>query len=309
VDEYKCEVLIIGAGPAGCTAGIYCGRAGRDVIILNGKEPSALEIAKEVKNWPGEQKITGKELLDKFQNHANSHDNVTIMNGDVISLMMGMGMNMISTRSANITADSVIIATGRGVRREQIKGEANLVGYGVSYCALCDGPLYREKDVYLYGDDEEVIEDCLVLQQMGCKVHMISKKPLDELPEKVREAQEANIEIIDKTEVTEVISGSQEIIQKIIVKPIDGEELREIDLDCLFVFTHVPSNTVFKKAGIELDDKGNIAVNEEQETNIKGVFAAGDVIGGLFQIVVAVAEGAKAGINASKYVRSLKKIE
>ena len=175
MDEYKCEVLIIGAGPAGCTAGIYCGRAGRDVIILNGKEPSALALAKEVNNWPGEQEITGPALLEKFQKHASSFDNIKIINGDVISLMMGMGMNMISTRSANITADSVIIATGRGVRRELIKGEAGMVGYGVSYCALCDGPLYRERDVFLYGDDEEVIEDALVLQQMGCNVHIISK--------------------------------------------------------------------------------------------------------------------------------------
>lgn len=307
MDEFKCEVLIIGAGPAGCTAGIYLGRAGRDVIILNGKEPSALELAKEVNNWPGEQSISGKALLEKFQKHADSYDTVTVMNGDVISLMMGMGTNMISTRSANIMADSVIIATGRGVRRELIKGEAGLVGYGVSYCALCDGPLYRERDVYLYGDDEEVIEDSLILHQMGCNVRIISKLAMNVLPPKIKEIQEAGIEVLDKTEVVEVISDSHGIIQKIIVKSVDGEELKEIELACLFVFTHVPSNTIFKKAGIELDDKGNIAVNDERETNIKGVYAAGDVIGGLFQIVVAVAEGAKAGINASKYVRSLKK--
>ncbi|MHA1283231.1 MAG: NAD(P)/FAD-dependent oxidoreductase [Promethearchaeota archaeon] len=307
MEEYKCEVLIIGAGPAGCAAGIYCGRAGRDTIILKGKTPSALELAKEIDNFPGHPNITGKKLLEKFQNHANSYNNVKIIDGDVISLMLGMGMNMISTRTANIMADSIIIATGRGLRGEIIKGESKLVGYGVSYCALCDGPLYKEKDVYIYGDDEEMIEDALVLNQMGCKVHIISNKSIGELPDKINKVKDKNIEIIDKTEILEVKEGSEGIIEKIIIKNIDTEEIKELDLSCLFIISHVPSNTIFKKAGIELDDKGNIKVNEELETNIEGIFAAGDVIGGLFQVVVAVAEGAKAGINANKFVRQKKK--
>ncbi|MHA1293617.1 MAG: NAD(P)/FAD-dependent oxidoreductase [Promethearchaeota archaeon] len=307
MDEYNCEILIIGAGPAGCAAGIYCGRSGRNTIILKGKEPSALELAKEIKNWPGIQNITGKELLEQFRAHAASHESVRFIDGDVISLMIGMGMNMISTRTANITADAIIIATGRGVRRELIKGEASLVGYGVSYCALCDGPLYKERDVFLYGNDIEVIEDALILKQMGCNTHIITQLSIEELPAEIEKVQKNNIEIIDKTKVLEVVSSSQGIIEKIIVQSLETEEIRELNLSCLFIFSHVPSNTIFKKAGVELDKKGNINVNEEQETNIKGVFAAGDVIGGLFQVVVAAAEGAKAGINANKYVRQLNK--
>lgn len=305
MDEYKCEVLIIGAGPAGLSAGVYCGRAGRDTIILEGKGEPAIAQAKEVQNYLGFESIGGTKLLETFQAHAKNNETVQIIKGDVISLMVGMGMNMISTRTSNITADAVIIATGGGQRKEKIKGEDSLTGYGVSYCALCDGPLYREKVVYMYGSDEEVLEEALILQQMGCIVKIISNIGINEMAEGIKEVQEKGIEIIEKTEVVEVVGNEKGTIEKIICKPIDSDDIIEFELDCLFILSHIPSNTMFKKAGVELDEKGNIKVDEEQQTNIKGVYAAGDVTGGLFQVAFAVAEGARAGINASKYLRSL----
>lgn len=307
MEEYKCEVLIIGAGPAGLTAGVYCGRANRDTIILDGKELSALYRTKEIQNWLGEKNIEGPKLLEKFRQHAESHKTVKIVKGDVISLMMGMGMNMISTRSANVSSDVVIIATGSGQRKEVIKGESNLVGYGVSYCALCDGPLYKERVVYLYGTDEEVIEDALVLNQMGCIVNIITTVGINELPGKINELKESGINIIDKTEIIETIQNADGLIERIICKSIDTEEIKEYELDCLFIFSHVPSNSIFKKAGIEIDENGNIKVDENQQTNLKSVYAAGDVTGGVFQVVFAAAEGARAALSALKYLRTLKK--
>ncbi len=307
MDEYKCEVLIIGAGPAGLCAGVYCGRAGRDTIILEGKGESAITQAKEVQNYLGFESIGGTKLLETFKAHAKSNEKVKLIKGDVISLMVGMGKNMISTRTANITADSIIIATGGGQRKEKVKGEDSLTGYGVSYCALCDGPLYREKVVYMYGSDEEVLEEALILHQMGCIVKIISNIGINEMPEGVKEVQDKEIEIIDNIEVIEVVGNDKGTIEKIICKSTDTDDVIEYDLDCLFILSHIPSNTMFKKAGVELDDKGNIKVDEEQQTNIKGVYAAGDVTGGLFQVAFAVAEGARAGINASKYIRTLPK--
>jgi len=312
MDEYKCEILIIGSGPAGLSAGVYCGRASRDTIILSGKEPSALAKTKEIKNWLGEKDINGYELLKKFKEHTESHETVKIIEGDVISLMVGMGMNMISTRTANIASDVVIIATGTGERKEIIKNESNLIGYGVSYCALCDGPLYKEREVYLYGNDKEVLEDALALHQMGCITHIITKVGFEELPEMAKEVKEKGIEIIDKTEIVEAISNADGVIQKIKCKPVNKEliaddELVEYDLNCLFILSHVPSNSIFKKAGIELDEYKNIKIDENQQTNLKGVYAAGDVTGGLYQVVFAVAEGSRAGINACKYLRQIKK--
>jgi thioredoxin reductase (NADPH) len=309
--EYKCEVLIIGAGPAGLSAGVYCGRANRSTIILDGKEPSALERTKEIQNWLGEAAIGGLELLKKFKKHAESFDNVDIIKGDVIALMLGMGMNMVSTRNANITADVVLIATGTGVRKEVIKGESGLTGFGVSYCALCDGPLFKERTVYLYGSDEEVLEDALALDQMGCITHVITNVGFNDLPELASEVKEKGIEIIDNMEIVEAISDSDGLIQKILCKTTkteqEDQEIQEYELACLFILSHIPSNSIFKKAGVELDENGNVAADENQQTNIQGVYAAGDVTGGLFQVVFAAAEGARAGINACKYLRKTKK--
>jgi len=312
LQEYKCEVLIIGAGPAGLSAAVYCGRANRNTIVLEGKDPSSLTKTQEIQNWLGEIDATGLSLLEKFKKHAESYESVRLMNGDVITLMIGMGMNVVSTRTANITADVVVIATGTGKRKEVIKGEDILLGYGVSYSALWDGPLYKDKVVYLYGKDEEVMEDALVLNQMGCIVRVITDVGIKELPEKVYEVKDAGIEVMEKMVVIEAVPDSEGSIQKIICKSTepeseDIEKIKEFELSCLIILSHISSNSIFKKAGVELDDMRNIIVDDEQKTNLEGVYAAGDCTGGLFQVVFAAAEGARAGINACKYLRHLKK--
>ena len=313
MDEFNCEILVIGSGPAGLTAGIYCARANRDVIILDGKELPALARTKEIQNWPGEIDIKGKDLLGKFRAHAESYsENVRIIKSDVISLMLGMGVNRASTRTANINSDVVIIATGGGTRKEIIKGEDSLLGFGVSYSALWDGPLYKDKVVYLYGKDEEMLDDALALQQMGCIVRIITSVGIEKLPEKVYEVKEAGIEIFENMEIIEAVQDSEGVIQKILCKSTkseseDIEEIKEFELSCLFILSHISSNSIFKKAGVELDDMGNIKVDEEQKTNLKGVYAAGDCTGGLFQVVFAAAEGGRTGINACRYLRQLKK--
>jgi len=313
MDELKCEILIIGAGPAGLSAGIYCARANRDVIILEGKELPALGQAKEIQNWPGETDIKGKHLLKKFRTHTESYsENIKIIKGDVISLMLGMGVNRTSTRTANITSDVVIIATGRGTRKEIIKGEDKLLGFGVSYSVLSDGPTYKEKVVYLFGKDDEMLEDALVLQQMGCLVRIITSVRIEDFSEKVYQVQDAGIEVFENMEIIEAVPNSDGMIQKILCKSniSDSEEIediKEFELSCLFILSHISSNSIFKKAGVDLDDMGNIIVDEEQKTNLKGVYAAGDCTGGVFQVVFATAEGSRAGINACKYLRQLKK--
>ena len=296
----------------GLSAAVYCGRANRNTIILDGKEPSSLAKTKEIQNWLGEMNVTGLELLEKFKKHAESYESVKIIRGDVIALMLGMGMNMISTRTANIIADVVIIATGTGVRKEIIKGESSLIGYGVSYCALCDGPLYKERKVFLYGSDKEVLEDALVLNQMGCITYVITNVGIDELPEEVALVKEKGIEIIANTEIIEAVPGSDGVIKKIVCKStkndsVETKDFIEYELDSLFILSHIPSNSIFKKGGVELDENGNVATDRNQQTNIRGVFGAGDVTGGLFQVVFAAAEGARAGINANKYLRQKKK--
>jgi thioredoxin reductase (NADPH) len=313
MEELKCEVLIIGSGPAGLSAGIYCARVNRDVIIIDGKEPSALAKVKEIQNWTGEIDIKGKRLLEKFRSHAESYsENVKIIKADVISLMLGMGLNIVSTRTVTINSNAVIIATGRGVRKEIIIGEETLLGSGISYNALNDGPLYKDKIVYIYGKDDEMLDNALTLHQIGCIVRIITDVAIEELPEKKIEVQDVGIEIFENLEIIEAIPDSEGKIQKIICKSVikeegDEENLREYELSCLFIISHISFNSMFKKAGVELDSRGNIKVDDEQKTNLKGVYAAGDCTGGIFQVVFATAEGARAGINACKYLRQLEK--
>ncbi|MFX1391375.1 MAG: NAD(P)/FAD-dependent oxidoreductase [Promethearchaeota archaeon] len=313
MEELKCEVLVIGSGPAGLSAGIFCARANRDVIILDGKEPSALARIKEIQNWPGEIYIKGKALLEKFKAHTESYsENVKIINADVISLMLGMGVNIISTRTFKITSNVVIIATGRGFRKEIIKGEELLLGSGISYSVLDDGPLYKDRVVYIYGNDDEMLENALELHQMGCIVRVVTDVAIEQLSDKVAAVKEVGIEIFDNLEIIEAVPDSNGMIQKIICKAkssemeVPGQEW-EFNLSCLFIISYISYNSIFKKAGVELDDKGNINVDEDQKTNLKGVYAAGDCTGGFFQVVFATAEGARAGINACKYLRQLEK--
>jgi len=166
--------------------------------------------------------------------------------------------------------------------------------------------------VYLYGNDEKVMEDALTLKEMGCIVRIITELGITELPEKAYEVKDAGIEIFENMKIIEAIPNSEGMIQKIICKSTnpeleDVEKIKEFELSALFILSHISSNSIFKKAGVELDDMGNIKVDDEQKTNLKGVYAAGDCTGGMFQIVFAVAEGARAAINACKYFRQLKK--
>ena len=231
MDEYECEVLIIGAGPAGLTAGIYCARANRIVIILEGKELSALSRVKEIQNWPGKIDIKGKKLLTEFREHSLSYsENVKIIQGDNISLMLGMGANITSTRTANITSEVLIVAIGRGNRKEIIKGEESLLGFGVSYSALWDGPKYKDQVLYLYGKDYEMLEEALELKQMGCIVHIITDVGIEKLPEKIYEVKEVGIEVIENMEVIEAVPSSEGVIQKILCKSTkpESEDIEEI---------------------------------------------------------------------------------
>ncbi|MFX1387613.1 MAG: NAD(P)/FAD-dependent oxidoreductase, partial [Promethearchaeota archaeon] len=141
---------------------------------------------------------------------------------------------------------------------------------------------------------------------------IITNVGIEKLPEKIYQVKDTGIEIFENLEVIEAVPDSEGLIKKIICKNTKPEseetvEIKEFELSCLFILSHISSNSIFKKAGVELDDMGNIKVNDDQKTNLKGVYAAGDCTGGLFQIVFATAEGARAGINACKYLRHLKK--
>ena len=304
LESISTDVLIVGAGPAGLAAAIYTARAGLDTVVVGKKTESYLGKGHLIENYPGIPSIKGADLLEKFIEHAQKFG-ARIIETEVTDFVLG-DPKLITTKKNAISAVAVIIATGKGsARKKLILGETTFVGMGVSYCATCDGPLYRGCDVVAIGNNNEAAEDLLMLHQMGCKVTWIPDD-LDGLkvsPELVEEIKELNIPI-NETAVVKEIKG-QEKLESIVIENDEGE--KKLKIDAVFVFKAIPMTPLFKKAGVKIGGRNCIQVDRMQQTNLSGVFAAGDVTCGGMQIVTAAGEGAVAGMNAIKYVRKQKK--
>ncbi len=302
MQNYKADVLILGAGPAGLTAAIYAARAGKKTIVLEGERASSrMAIGWELENFPGTLSIGSVELLEKFRAHA-VHFGAEFVQGDTIALSLSTDPKFVSTADAFLEAQAVIVATGKPFARErQIPGEERLVGFGVSYCAVCDGPLYRGRTVAAYGHSEEAVEDVLALEQMGVKVHWITGRLMEaeRLESALAKAEAKGIVVYRGAEIREV-AGERNVEKIVLITPEGGKEL---EAAALFIFREVPTGPLFAKAGLALDHKQCVAVDRFQRTNLEGVFAAGDVTCGGLQVVAAAGEGCVAALQALAYLR------
>jgi thioredoxin reductase (NADPH) len=302
MQNYKTDILIIGGGPAGLTAAIYGARAGKKTLVLEGERAlSRLASNYDLENFPGHISINSKALLDSFRRHA-AHFGAEFVRGDTIALSLSTDPKFVSTTDAFIESRTVILATGRPLAKDrQIPGEERLLGFGVSYCATCDGPLYKDRDVAAYGHSEDAVEDVFALEQMGVRVHWVPGKLKDPaaLEEAFVRAEKKGIPIYGNTEIKEII-GAQ-AVEKIILSR-DREE-DALDVAGVFIFREVPTGPLFTKAGLTLDHKQCLAVDRFQRTNLEGVFAAGDITCGGLQVVAAAGEGCVAALQALAYLR------
>lgn len=304
IETIETEILVIGAGPAGLTAGLYAARAGKKTIILEGMASSRLSIGYEIENYPGFISIDSQELREKFREHAK-HFGAEIISGDVIDLNLVFDPKMVSTRDSLIRAKAVILATGKPMpRRKMIPGEEKLVGLGVSYCSTCDGPLFRGKKVVAVGNTLEAVDDVLSLVQMGCRVFWISgdDQELTQTGESNQNVFPDNLTLYPRTIVKEIV-GKQRV-EKVFVLRADVEEM--LDVEGVFIFREVPAAPLFRKAGLVSDHRQCVQTDRSQSTNIEGVFAAGDLTCGGMQVVSAAGEGCVAALQAIKYLRTKK---
>ncbi len=302
MESYKADILVIGGGPAGLTAAIYAARAGRKTLVLEGERASSrLAFGYDLENFPGHISINSKTLLDSFRAHA-AHFGAEFVPGDTIALSLSTDPKFVSTTDAFIEARAVILATGKPLARDrQIPGEERLLGFGVSYCATCDGPLYKERDVAAYGHSEEAVEDIFALEQMGVRVHWIPgkiKNPAS-LEEAFVRAEKRGIQIYGKSEIKEIIGKNA--VEKIALATERGDD--SLDVAGVFIFREVPTGPLFIKAGLTLDHKQCVAVDRFQRTNLEGVYAAGDITCGGLQVVSAAGEGCVAALQALAYLR------
>jgi thioredoxin reductase (NADPH) len=296
------DILIVGAGPAGLTAAIYAARSGKKILVLEGERAaSRLALGYDLENYPGFPSINSNELLTRFRKQAEGFG-AEFVKGDTIALSLANSPKYVSTTDAFIEAQAVILATGKPFAKElQIPGEERLLGYGVSYCAVCDGPLYKGRDVAAYGHSAEAVEDIWILEQTGVRVHWIPGKVKDPavLEEAFTKAEKLGIPIYGDVEIREI--AGEKNVERIILKAADGE--RPLDVEAVFIFREVPTGPLFAKSGLAIDHKQCLAVDRFQRTNLEGVFAAGDLTCGGLQVVSAAGEGCVAALQALAYLR------
>jgi thioredoxin reductase (NADPH) len=300
IKSLKTDVLIVGAGPAGLTAGIYVARAGKKALILEGRGVSRLAISYTIENYPGFPSIESRELLEIFRRQAVSFG-AEIVAGDAIAFGLDGSPKYVTTKEAVIEAGAVVLATGKPVPKERlIAGEDRLIGQGVSYCATCDGPLFRGRPVAAVGHAEEALEDVRALQAMGCKVLWVPGKPggASDSPE-AQALEGRGVTIRRDGKVKEIRGGAN--VEDILIESASGPEA--VPVAAVFIFREVPAGPLFERAGIKLDHKQCVAVDRFQRTNIPGVFAAGDITCGGQQVVSAAGEGCVAGMQALIHLR------
>lgn len=307
---YDC--IIIGAGPAGISAGIYAARASMKTIIIERGTPGGL-IAKtdEIANYPGAEDVpTGPELIERMVKQAKSFG-AEFITDTVVNVDFSGTTKIVYGENTTYEAKSVIIATGSNPRLLEVPGEKEFTGKGIAYCATCDAPFFQDLDIYVVGSGEAAVEEAMYLTKFGRTVTLLVRK--DELSvaksieEKAMKCEK--LKIMWNVEV-ESFEGAGLLSAMNIVNNKTGEKTkivpREGDMIFgVFIFVgYIPESTIFN--GIIGTDRNYIVSDETMKTSVEGVFVAGDVrVKELRQVVTAVNDGAIAAINARKYVESL----
>jgi len=294
------ELAIIGAGSAGYSAGIYAGRSGIDAIIFDKGMGGGLTMeAPKVENYPGFKSISGMELMEKMKEHAQEYVKFNFYE-EVLELNKKKDFIGMKTTKREYEVGAVIIATGTEHKKLNVKGEKELQGKGVSYCATCDGFFFKDKDVVVIGGGSSAVIEAIFLKQIGCNVSIVHRR--DELrAEKAleNEAVEKGIEIIWNSVVDEIIGKDK--VEEIKLKNVKSGEIQTKKVDGVFVsIGEVPQSALAKKIGVKTDENGYIVTDNMQRTNVARVYAAGDVTGGIRQIVTACAQGARAALASTE---------
>ena len=287
MEEYN--TIIIGSGIAGMTSGIYLKRAGINILIIENNMPGGeLNKANTIENYPGYESINGTDLAMNIYNQLNSY-NPDYLFEDITNV--DLDNNIITTTSKKLKYKNLIIATGRRSKTLGLENEDKLIGHGISFCASCDGALYKDKTVTVVGGANTAVSDALYLSKICKKVYIIYRKDNLRSEEILKErlAQTTNVEILYNREITEYIEENNKI------KAIKLNNNQEIETDCLFLaIGYIPNSELFNVEKIN----GYIKVDNNYKTNKKNVYACGDVIKkDLYQLVTSASEGAIAANN------------
>ena len=300
----KFDIIIIGAGPSGYTAGIYCSRAGYDTLILSGILPGGqLVNTTEVENYPGFEKgVMGPDLMIEMRKQTQRMG-TTIIDDEVVDVDFRHKPFKVLTASEEYEGRAVIIATGANPRKLGVQGEQTFAGKGVSYCATCDGPFFRNQELIVVGGGDSAVEEATFLTKFATTVHLVHRRESLRASKIMQERAIKNNKIKFHWNSAVIdIKGDQKMHQAVLKNIKTGEE-KTLDVAGLFVaIGHEPNTKLFKKQ-IDLDDEGYIILKNKTHTNIEGVFAAGDVHDRSYrQAVTAAGFGCMAAIDVDKYL-------
>jgi thioredoxin-disulfide reductase len=297
------DLMIIGSGVTGLGAAMYAARLDLSVAVVGNVDGGTITLTDDVANYPGFIQLTGQELADKMKEHALDYP-VTIETGTVVDLFRDKeNYFYVVTENKTFLAKSILIATGLKEKELEVPGHEELKNRGVSYCALCDAPLYKDKVVAVVGGSDSAAKEALLLAKYCPKVYIIYRRK-EIRPEPIngrRIEKEPKIEVITETNVTEIL-GDEKVIGVKLDKPHNGSDT--LSLDGVFVaIGGIPYSELAKKIGVELNSKGEVIIDRSSRTNIEGVYAAGDVVDSEFkQAITGVGEGVHAAYQAYKYV-------
>ena len=303
------ELVIIGGGPAGLTAGLYAARGGLNVILIEKIVPGGQVIITDwIENYPGfPEGISGPDLVQKMTEQVKQFD-LNIENNEVVSVDFSEPVKKITLNDKTITSHTIIIATGASPKKLGVPGEDIFYGRGISSCATCDGPFFKDAMVAAVGGGDTAVQESLFLTKFVKKVYLIHRRNKLRAAAILQERALANekIEMIWDSVLTD-ISGLTNV-ENITVQNVKTGDKKKLSVDGCFIWVGTIPNTQFLADSVKLDEHGFIIAGLDAETSVPGVFAAGDVRNTpLRQIATAVGDGAIAAISAENYIENVKK--
>ena len=294
------DIIIIGAGPGGLTAGIYAGRQGTKNLIIDRDLAGGLgREVPEMENYPGFDNISGLELIEKMKAQAIKNCDLHEME-EVVEIIKNDDEYRFTVKTSKdeYQSKSIILATGSSHRHLNVKGEEEFKGKGVSYCATCDGFFFKGRDIVMVGGGNSALQEALYLNNLGANVTLIHRRDEFRAQKHLQnQIKEAGINTILNATVEEV--KGEMLVESIILKDTQTSELKEYPTNGVFISVgYIPHTELASQLGVELDQSGHIIIDTNQKTNIDYVYAIGDVCVGLKQWVVACGEGAVAATSA-----------
>jgi len=302
--DHTYDVIVIGGGPAGLTAGLYCSRDRLDTLLIErGPYGGQIATTTEVENFPGfVDGILGPELGEKILAQAKKFGlkNAT---GNVTRIANGGPVKHVTLDDRELTARALIIASGSSPNKLGVPGEQELSGRGVSYCATCDGPFFRDKSLAVVGGGNSAVEEGTFLTRFASKVTIIHRRDSLRADKILQERAFANPKMaVLWDSVVEKILGTDKVTG-VFVRNVKTGEQKALPFDGVFVMVGSSPNTDFLKGLVELDERGYVKANRLKETSVPGIFVAGDVQDYIFrQAITAAGEGAAAAISAERYL-------